>query len=844
MAKNTVIVSVLADAKQFTKGLNDAGREASGLGGAVKGLGLAAAAGLAVAGAAALTLIASTIKAAGESEKIAAQTAAVVKSTGEAAGRSAAQISDLATQLSRISGIDDEIVQSGQNILLTFTNIKGTTFDAATQSALDMSVAMGTDLNSAALQVGKALNDPVAGMAKLSKVGVQFTQGQKDAAAAMVAVGDIAGAQNIIITELDRQFGGSAAAFGSTFEGSAGKAKTALGNLQEAVGSAFLPVATQAFTKVAGLLDQIGSSPAFAQALTGITAFISGLLAGDSAASAMIGNVVALASNLSPLAIILTALGPALPALAGSVGQLAAVLGGVLGEIFPTITSAATELGAALGSAILAVLPSVLGMLSTAAQILTVLTPVIATVASAIAVGLAGALTAILPMVAELASWMAQNAHIIGGAIVAYLGFKAVTGVMLAAKLVQQGFAAASYGSAAASYANSTAAKVGAAAQAFLSSTVVKGTVGWIANTAAQVANAQGGILVKAAVLGGAIATGVATAAQWLFNAAMSANPIGIVVVAIGALVAALVWVATQTTFFQDVWKATTDFLVTTWTAVTSFFTEVWGAAIALGLQTFVNLQVGLQTVGDAIAAWWTGLWSSIGAFFAAIWSGLTAAVRLGQAVFTQVFSSIGSAVAGFTGYVGGLIGNVIGFFTGLPGQILGALGSLGGSLGDVGRNMIQGLIKGATGMLGNLASFVSGMVSKYIVNPVNNLLGIRSPSRVFAQIGTYTMEGLEIGLSDTSGVRGAVDSLGRELANTTLPAPRVSSITGRPSALDAQNAAAATESLVTSQMTAADRAFFRDLFREFAGSLTVTDGVIAQAAHAANARLVKAGVR
>ncbi|MCU1576594.1 MAG: phage tail tape measure protein, partial [Leifsonia sp.] len=123
---------------------------------------------------------------------------------------------------------------------------------------------------------------------------------------------------------------------------------------------------------------------------------------------------------------------------------------------------------------------------------------------------------------------------------------------------------------------------------------------------------------------------------------------------------------------------------------------------------------------------------------------------------------------------------------------------------------------------------------------PLKSALGIHSPSRVFMEIGGYTMKGLEIGLSNTQGVKGAVDSLGKELAATTLPAPRVSSSTTRASAIVP---AQVTPSPV-SQMSAADRMFFRELFQEFAGSLTVTDGVIAQAANAANARLVKAGVR
>jgi|SRR6185369_14443946 len=46
------------------------------------------------------------------------------------------------------------------------------------------------------------------------------------------------------------------------------------------------------------------------------------------------------------------------------------------------------------------------------------------------------------------------------------------------------------------------------------------------------------------------------TAVQWAWNIAMTANPIGLIIVGIAALVAAIVWVATKTTFFQDVWNA------------------------------------------------------------------------------------------------------------------------------------------------------------------------------------------------------------------------------------------------------------------------------------------------
>ena len=157
MRNRTLVVSVLADTKKFSDGLTEATKVA----------------GVAVAaiGAAVGAFIVTSVKAAAEAEKVAAQTAAVLASTGQAAGRTADQISDLAGELSFLSGVDDEVVQAGANILLTFTKIQGANFDKATAAALDLSVALGTDLNSASVLVGKALNDPIKGISALGRSG-------------------------------------------------------------------------------------------------------------------------------------------------------------------------------------------------------------------------------------------------------------------------------------------------------------------------------------------------------------------------------------------------------------------------------------------------------------------------------------------------------------------------------------------------------------------------------------------------------------------------------------------------------------------------------------------------
>lgn len=177
-----------------------------------------------------------------EARKTSALTEAAIKSTGGAANLSADQIGDLSTKLSGVTGIDDEAVQAGANMLLTFTNIKdevgdGNIFGDATAASLDMAAAFGGDATSNAKLLGKALNDPIAGVSSLSRVGVQFTDDQKAVIASLVETGDTAGAQRLILGELEKQTGGAAAAMATP----ADKAKVAWANFQEMLGTALIP---------------------------------------------------------------------------------------------------------------------------------------------------------------------------------------------------------------------------------------------------------------------------------------------------------------------------------------------------------------------------------------------------------------------------------------------------------------------------------------------------------------------------------------------------------------------------------------------------------------------------
>jgi len=189
--------------------------------------------------------VSGSIKEATAWNSVYAQTEAVIKSTGEAAGLTASEMADMAVAMSASSGaslFSDDAILGAQNVLATFTNIKGENFGSATQSILDMSQALGIDLDSAAMQVGKALNDPIAGLSALSRSGVQFTADQEAMIKAMVEAGNVAGAQEIMMKELNTQFGGSASAAVDTYAGKQIILQEKFAGIQQTLGEALMPI--------------------------------------------------------------------------------------------------------------------------------------------------------------------------------------------------------------------------------------------------------------------------------------------------------------------------------------------------------------------------------------------------------------------------------------------------------------------------------------------------------------------------------------------------------------------------------------------------------------------------
>lgn len=213
-----------------------------------------------------------------DAEKVTAQTNAVLKSTGGIANVTAGQIDDMASALLNKSGVDDEAIKSGANLLLTFTNIRneaGKGNDIFTQSTglmLDMSTALGTDMKSSAVLLGKALNDPTRGLTALQRVGVAFTDDQKKQIKTLVESGNTMRAQKIVLGELNREFGGSAAAAGKTFAGQLSLVKEQAKNFAAELIAAALPALRM-------VVSMLGRATSFMQAHSTATKAVIGVIA-------------------------------------------------------------------------------------------------------------------------------------------------------------------------------------------------------------------------------------------------------------------------------------------------------------------------------------------------------------------------------------------------------------------------------------------------------------------------------------------------------------------------------------------------------------------------------------
>lgn len=224
------------------------------------------------------------------------------------------------------------------------------------------------------------------------------------------------------------------------------------------------------------------------------------------------------------------------------------------------------------------------------------------------------------------------------------------------------------------------------------------------------------------------VAETAATAAQWLLNAAMSANPIMILVVAIAALVAGIVWFCTQTETGRQLWADFTGFLQATWQNITDFFQATWQNIT----QWFSNAAANIQNGWNALTAFIGSIPGRIQAFFASIGQWFVNKFNEARNGITGAFDNAVSFVSSIPGRITGFFGSIsswfadkfnevrngiangfdsaVSFVASIPGRILSALGNLGGLLWNAGASIMQGFLDGLKSIWHNITSFVGNI--------------------------------------------------------------------------------------------------------------------------------------
>jgi hypothetical protein len=258
-----IILRVSSDAEELRKGVGqvddkvkETNKSAGGLQNQFKKL--LPALGVAAIVAGFKKIATASIQAADVQAKAEAKVQQAIKSTQGVAGRTLDQLKQQAVDLQKSTLFgDEEILKGATATLLTFTKITGEQFDEAQKVVLDLSTAMGTDLQSASLQVGKALNDPILGVTALARSGIQFTQQQKDVIKSLAETGQMAEAQKMILQELNTQFGGQAAAAAKVGLGAFTQMKNIISDLSEVFGGFLLDALNPAINGIKSFASSV-----------------------------------------------------------------------------------------------------------------------------------------------------------------------------------------------------------------------------------------------------------------------------------------------------------------------------------------------------------------------------------------------------------------------------------------------------------------------------------------------------------------------------------------------------------------------------------------------------------
>lgn len=195
------------------------------------------------------SVVGDLITASNEAENALHQTASLLEATGRGGDAATEQLAAYAKELQRATTIGDDAVIAASRYLIVMQNIATETIPLAIQAAADLAAVMGTDLEGAVQSVARALEDPEMGLRALRSAGVMLTDQQRDMIKTFKEAGDEATAQQMVLDELEKRFGGQAQEKLGTFAGKMEHLSEAWGDVKEVMGDvikeAFIPLAEE-----------------------------------------------------------------------------------------------------------------------------------------------------------------------------------------------------------------------------------------------------------------------------------------------------------------------------------------------------------------------------------------------------------------------------------------------------------------------------------------------------------------------------------------------------------------------------------------------------------------------
>jgi len=159
------------------------------------------------------------VRAGTEAERVGNRLNAIIKATGGAANLSSRDIEIFAESVAKGTLASIQGARQAAGVLLTFKSISGDTFKDALRLSQDLAEVGFGSINTAALQLGKALEEPEIGLSALRRVGVSFSKEQKDLIKVLSLTGRKLEAQRIIVKALEEQVGGAGERAGGGLSG-------------------------------------------------------------------------------------------------------------------------------------------------------------------------------------------------------------------------------------------------------------------------------------------------------------------------------------------------------------------------------------------------------------------------------------------------------------------------------------------------------------------------------------------------------------------------------------------------------------------------------------------------